>query len=416
MLINFTVGNYRSFRKKATLSMEATSIKELKDSIIQKGKYKLLPSAVIYGANSSGKSNLLTALLTMKRVLLDSVKLNPADELNFDPFALFDEEEQQPIFFEIEFLIDTLKYRYGYSYVSTRIISEWLYEKREKEREYKLFYRLDGDMDISEKLFKEGIGKDESTPANRLFLSLVVQLNGEKSKRVLEWFQHCNYVSGINSDGYEGFTMKMLYEHLEGSKEALAFFKKLNLGFEEITFKEVDIEEDTLPSFLSNAMKEKLKEQIVGKKMLSIKTKHRIFDEKGETKGYKEFSEGKMESEGTKKIIQLSGPIFDTLLTGKVLLVDELEAKLHPLLMHQIIQLFNNPKMNKKGAQLIFVTHNTNLLNIKFFRRDQIWFVEKDAIDETELYSLVEFKDVKNKKIRNDSSLEKNLLVSAKSQ
>ena len=170
-----------------------------------------------------------------------------------------------------------------------------------------------------------------------LFLSLVAQLNGDKSKRVLEWFQHCNYVSGINSDGYEGFTMKMLYEHLEGSKEALAFFKKLNLGFEEITFKEVDIEEDTLPSFLSKAINEKFKEEIDGKKMFSIKTKHRIFDEKGATKGYKEFSVEEMESEGTKKIIQLSGPLFDTLLMAKVLLIDVLEAKLHPLLTHQII-------------------------------------------------------------------------------
>ena len=117
-----------------------------------------------------------------------------------------------------------------------------------------------------------------------------------------------------------------------------------------------------------------------------------------------------MESEGTKKIIEMSGPIFSTLLGGTILLVDELDAKLHPLLTRQIINLFNNPEVNKKGAQLIFATHDTNLLNTKTFRRDQIWFTEKNKTAATDLYSLVEFKDVNGTKIRNDRSLEKDYI------
>jgi len=282
MLINFTVGNYRSFKEKCTLSMEATAIKELKESVITKGKYKLLPSAVIYGANSSGKSNLLRAIATMKQVLLDSVKLNPGDKLDFDPFLLIESKDEQPISFEMEFLIDTTKYRYGYTFVSTRIISEWLYEKLPGEREYNLFLRVEDGIEVSETRFKEGKGREEDTLDNRLFLSLVAQLKGTKSGQIIEWFRYCNYVSGLKSDGYEGLSIRMLHEHLEGCDNALSFFHQLELGFEDITISEIDFRDEMLPSdILSDKLKEQLKKKFSGEKMLSIKTVHQIYNEKG---------------------------------------------------------------------------------------------------------------------------------------
>ena len=117
-----------------------------------------------------------------------------------------------------------------------------------------------------------------------------------------------------------------------------------------------------------------------------------------------------MESEGTKKLIELSGPIFDTLYYGKVLVVDEFDAKWHPILTRNVVKLFMDPEINKKGAQLIFATHDTNLLSVNHFRRDQIWFTEKDQCDSTDLYSLVEFKYDNGKKVRNDSSIEKDYI------
>ena len=155
MLVNFTFKNFRSFRDEKTLSMEASAIKELSKSVIRKGAYKLLPAAVLYGANSSGKSNALFALARMRSIVLDSVKLNPQDTLRSDPFMLDRESAQKPTSFEIQFLKDGVKYRYGFEYDKTRIISEWLYEKQEKEREFNLFLRAGSEFDFRKVIAKQ---------------------------------------------------------------------------------------------------------------------------------------------------------------------------------------------------------------------------------------------------------------------
>lgn len=410
MLINFTLENFRSFMQSHTLSMEMAPIRELKESVITRGKYTLLPSAVIYGANSSGKSNLLRGLGTMKNLILNSVKLNPVDELTFDPFLLLDSNQSKPTSFEAEFLFGTTKYRYGFDYTRTKIIAEWLYETLPKQKEYNLFLRSEDEIKVNKKRFKEGIDKDVSTEDNRLFLSVVAQLKGNKSKEVMKWFDNCNLVSGLDTEGYENYTIKMFRNQVEGCDDALRFFKKLELGFENITVNESPFQDDMLPSNMPDEMKDELKNRFSGEKLISLKTTHKIYDDRGTIIGTKSFNKDKMESEGTKKIIEMSGPLFDTLLNGKVLLIDELDAKLHPLLTRQIISLFSNPELNDKGAQLIFATHDTNLLNIKLLRRDQIWFTEKDQTESTDLYSLAEFKEANGSKIRNDRSLEKDYI------
>ena len=178
MLVNFTFQNFRSFRDEKTLSMEAGSIKELSESVIVHDSYRLLPAAVMYGANSSGKSNVLLALMTMRSVLLGSVRLNPKDELNFQPFKLNLVSKANPTSFEIQFILGNVKYRYGFDYDKTHISKEWLYEKLAGQREFNLFLRVDDEFEISKSRFAEGLGKEKSTPSNRLFVSLVAQLNG----------------------------------------------------------------------------------------------------------------------------------------------------------------------------------------------------------------------------------------------
>lgn len=412
MLVNFTFQNFRSFRDEKTLSMEAGSIKELKESVIQKESYRLLPAAVMYGANSSGKSNVLLALMTMRSVLLGSVRLNPTDELYFQPFKLDLISANTPTSFEIQFLLDDVKYRYGFDYDKTHIRKEWLYEKCTGQREFNLFLRVDNEFEVSKTRFPEGIGKESATPSNRLFVSLVAQLNGAKSMCILDWFNNCNYLSGMDSQGYEGFTLQMFSNHLEGCRQALDFFHHTQLGFNELLVTEKSFSDETISGKMQipEALRSKLVEELKGKKIMEAKTTHNIYDEQGNVSGIGTFDKDEMESEGTKKVIEMSGPIFDTLRLGKVLIVDELDAKLHPLLTRSILQLFMNPETNPHGAQLIFATHDTNLLNLAYLRRDQIWFTEKDKTESTDLYSLLEFKDENGTKIRNDRSVQKDYI------
>lgn len=407
--MNFTVKNYRSFKQEHTFSMEAGSIKEHKESVINKGKLSLLPLAVFYGANSGGKSNLIQAISTMRYMVRRSVQLNEGDELPYDPFALDEISDSQPTLFEIQFIKGEVLYRYGFEYTRKEIVSEWLYEKQFGEKEYELFVRSRDLIDVSPKRFPEGEGKEDLTNSNRLFLSLVAQLKGEKSNSVMGWFRQCNVLSGIDSEGYEAFTLKMFLEHLNGADEAQEFFKTLQLGFTRFSVKKVDIPKDALNS-APESIKSQIEKDLTTGNFVEPITTHNVYDENGFVVGERNFHKNQMESEGTKKVIEMSGPIFDTLNEGKTLIVDELDAKLHPLLTRNIVLLFMDPEKNQHGAQLIFATHDTNLLDLEIIRRDQIWFAEKDKVEATDLYSLVEFKDEDGKKVRNDRDIKRDYI------
>ena len=388
MLVNFTFKNFRSFRDEMTLSMEAASIQELADAVVKTCGEDLLPVAVMYGANSSGKSNVLKALKAMRDVLLSSVKLNPKDKLDAEPFSLDLTSSSEPTSFESQFTLNGSKFRYGFDYTSEMIISEWLYEKRPGEREFELFLRSGNEFKISKTRFSEGIGKQDSTPANRLFVSLVAQLNGKVSQSILDWFSNIEYISGLYNDAYIGKTLTMVYEENNGYLEVLNFLGQSQLGFNGLAITKDSSRE----------------------KPLEAKSVHNIYDKEGNIVDKRQFLIEDMESEGTKKMIEIAGPIVDAIRLGQILIVDELDAKLHPFLTRKIISMFMDKNINKNGAQLIFATHDTNLLNIQYLRRDQIWFTEKDKTDSTELYSLVEFRDDAGNKVRNDRNIEKDYI------
>lgn len=388
MLVNFTFKNFRSFRDEMTLSMEAASIQELSEAVVKSCDEELLPVAVMYGANSSGKSNVLKALKAMRDVLLNSVKLNPKDKLDAEPFCLDLTSAEQPTSFEIQFTLNGSKFRYGFDYTANEILAEWLYEKRVGEREFELFLRSGNEFKISKTRFAEGNGKQDATPSNRLFVSLVAQLNGKLSQSILDWFSSIEYISGMDGKEYAGKTLEMLFLNQQGATEIKQLFTETNLGFNEL-----DIELDD-----SVAMK------------MKAESVHNLYDADGTMVGVRTFSTDKMESEGTKKMIEIAGPLVNAILSGKILVVDELDAKLHPFLTRKIIGLFMDREINRNGAQLIFATHDTNLLNLQYLRRDQIWFTEKDKTDSTELYSLVEFRDDAGNKVRNDRNIEKDYI------
>lgn len=404
MFIYLKIKNFRSIKDERVFSMEASSIKELKSSVYNVRDHKLLPVAVFYGANSSGKTNILLALQKMRRLVLRSVKLNPGDKLDYEPFELNNHTLSEPTMFEVQFICDTTIYRYGFEYDKDIIYKEWLFEKQEKQKEYNLFARVESNFDISKTRFPEGLGKDESTETNRLFISLVAQLKGAKAKLILDWFKNSNVITGLDTEGYEGITIEMLKNNKEGSKQALDFFHHLQLGFNNIVFIERKFSEVAeLWSHTDTELLEKYKDETV----IETLTTHNVYNDDKVVVSQRNFSKDRKESEGTKKIIEISGPLFDTLINGKVLFVDELDAKLHPLLTISIVKLFMNKNTNPKGAQLVFATHDTHLLNLSILRRDMIWFAEKDCDESTDIYSLIEFKDENGLKVRNDRSIEK---------
>jgi uncharacterized protein len=399
MLVEFTVGNFLSFHEKRTLNLEAKGISELKKNICAFDAEKILRSAVVYGANSSGKSNLLRALERMREVVLSSVKLNNGDELLYSPFLLSTKTEKQATFFEIIFWQNSVRYRYGFEYTLREIENEWLYAGKTAKSEKPLFIRTVDGIGIVAK-FKEGKGAESKTNENRLFISLVAQLGGNIAQQVLQFFTDYNLLSGLEHNDYTGYTMRMLHKNLDGTKESLKLFQNLKLGFREIKAIEAEISTAELREDMPAKLRAKLIKELNGSRAVSLKTVHNKFNAKGKIN----------ESEGTNKIIDLSGPLFDTLKNGKILVIDELDAKLHPLITIGIVELFNNAETNPNNAQLLFATHDTNLLGEDLFRRDQIWFTEKDEQEQTDLYALYDFNLPDGTKVRNDTNLEKNYI------
>ncbi|WP_321298158.1 ATP-binding protein [Marinifilum fragile] len=408
MIIEFTVGNFLSFKENKTLSLEATNITEFKESVFKVDKYRLLKSAVLYGANSSGKSNFIKAMSTMKRIVMTSVEKSSASKFEITPFLLNTSSEEKPSYFEIVFLIDNSRYRYGFEVDNNSIYGEWLF-KLDGEDEVPLFIREENGIGVTDE-FDEGAGLESKTRENALFLSVVDQFNGEESGKIIGWFNKWGTISGLSHDNYRGVTFSLLDE--EKSKERLLdFFKDLDLGFQQLKFRKEKFQESFLPTDLPSEILDDIINDLQGKTIARISTVHKKFNEDGSQIGYRDFDLRDQESSGTNKVIDISGPIFATLLGGGVLVIDELDAKLHPLMTAAITNLFNSPEYNTNNAQLIFATHDTNLLSYGRFRRDQIYFLEKDKYEASDLYSLIEYKeDGSSAKIRKDRSFEKDYI------
>ena len=410
MLIEFTVGNYLSMKDIKTLSLEATSIKEYEENIFHALNHKLLRSVVIYGANSSGKSNYLKSMSTMRRIVLTSGKSASTDPLNVIPFLLNTETSKAPSHFEVFFVLEGKRYRYGFEVFTTHVETEWLF-KLVNKKEIPLFIREKEKIEIAE-CFEEAKGLQNKTRNNALFLAIIDQFNGLTARKILKWFNNWVIISGLIHDNYRGITLDML-EKEEFKKMLQDFYIKLDLGFHEINF---TLSELTTEKLISKKFPEEIIKQIVSQfkgesvKFGELETVHNVYDNEGNFVSTRKFDSDQQESAGTNKIIDISGALFSTLKKGGVLIVDELDAKLHPLITLAIIRLFNSPETNKQNAQLIFATHDTNLLSHGCFRRDQIYFTEKDQFESTDLYSLVEYKE-NGSKVRKDRSYEKDYIA-----
>lgn len=410
MLIEFTVGNFRSFKEPVTLSLVAANTKARDPQVNQNNtialdeKLTLLTSAAVYGANASGKSNLVAALARMREFVLESSRESRAEEpIDHQPFLLNTATENQPSLFQVIFrLNDRVTYRYGFEIDAQRVQAEWLFQTRpDAAKEERLFARDSDEIRVA-RAFKEGTGLKKKTRPNALFLSVAAQWNGPTATRVLQWFDQLNLILGLSDLIYRGYTAQQFANGLLKEK-ILEFVKELDLGIADILSEEVEDAQLPFPKNVPPELKAFLLKSAPERQVV-IKTTHPRWDADGNLVAPQVFELAGQESEGTQKLFYLAGPVLETLLNGGVLVIDEMEARLHPLIARAIIQKFNALETNPRRAQLVFTTHDTNLLSNKAFRRDQIWFIEKDRMGCSHLYSLAELK------VRNDASFEKDYI------
>jgi AAA15 family ATPase/GTPase len=398
MLIEFSVGNYRSFKDVVTLSMvaadEATGNDELdKNNVFKVNQnFSLLKSAAIYGANASGKSNLILALYFMQSFVINSSKLQITDKINLEKFRLSSETEDKPSFFKIVFHLDNKIYEYSFEVTQERVISEGL-SCTPKTRKTNIFSREKDKIKYSKSLLK---GKDvkDLTKKNTLFLSIAAQFNDPLAGKILLWFSRLKIISGSQFENLRQLSLDYLSREPNLKNEIVFLIKKLDLSIKDMSIEVGRTSLDNFHKDIPDRVKNKefrLDNYIYN----SLETYHEKYDLEGRIIGLESFQMNKHESRGTQKIFALLAPVLSALKKSEVLIIDELDSLLHPLMAIAIIGLFNSKITNPKNAQLIFATHDVNLLSNQLFRRDQIWFTEKNRQEATDLYSLVEF-DIDN--------------------
>jgi len=408
MIEEFSFGNFWSFKDIQTLNLTAAKIKSKNGELDQINVFpitkdlSLLKVKAIYGANASGKSNVIKALISFIRIIYFSVKEDKVLEI-IDAFQLNSETIKQPTFFQLIFRICKTRYRYGFEADDKSIKSEWLFSTPSK-REQPLFIREENKIiEINQTHFEEGVlyqklfenSEDPIFTNTSLFLTHLSTTGfGKLSKAIVHAISSITIMPGLGHQGMIGNAAESLND---------AVLKKFMLDFlqkADVSIDSLDVVEIANGNLLNDIDSENEKELKKGKIIVTNKSKYSA-DLKPD--GKTRFSFLQQESEGTIKMFELSPYIYRSLKDGTPLFIDEFDARFHPLLTKKIVELYNSTE-NKK-AQLVFVTHDTNLLSSDLLRRDQIDFVEKDKYGASHLYTLIEIKGV-----RNDASFEKDYI------
>ena len=371
MLLQFSITNHRSIKETAIISMKAAADKTMKEVLISPdGKKELVPVMAIYGANAAGKSNVIHALLLMREMVCGSyAKPLKGAELPYEPFAFVD-GQTEPTTFEIIYYYESIKYAYGFSFDKDRIISEYLYHWP-NGREALVFSREKDEYEFRESI-QEQLTLAGRTSENRLYLTSSNEWNCAQTEKAYLWFQ--KNLRGLIATGVSNeSTIDAIRKGGDGKQRILKEMMLADLG-------------------ICNVELSGTKEKPI------ISTVHQLTDDSGEKKQYT-LRLGQ-ESVGTQRFFSRIGLWMDALNSGAVLVVDEIEASMHPLLTRHLIEMIQDQTTNQNHAQLIFTTHDTGLLDLKLLRRDQIWFAEKDEKTmQTDIYALTEFSPRKEENI-----------------
>ncbi len=382
MVVEFSLSNYRSFNTVQTLSFRATG-SEKSDldvtNIVNTEDGRLLKTIGIYGPNGSGKSNLLKGLEVMRRIVTASLD-SESPKRYLDPFLLQRNKDSEAGFFQLVILLNEKKYRYGFTLAqSGDISSEWLYGPADKNDTY-YFKRKDKNVSINKERFEEGDGIPlEKLRSDALFLSFCSSYDGDISKTIRSYISRRITMDKplIRRSGV--FGMSSAYQITNnlierGSKDTvLKWLQEVGLNYLDVTLSEGD----------ERGFKE----------VVFIKNK---YDSDGNISGFVSLPMLAQESEGTKKYYNYIGRIQSKFERGGLFSSDEIDANFHPTLLKKLVSLFNNPQVNKAGAQLLFTSHDTNLMDPAIMRRDQFYFTEKNILEETHLYSLADLKGIRN--------------------
>jgi AAA15 family ATPase/GTPase len=302
----------------------------------------------------------------------------------------------------VSFIYKELKYRYGFELDGEKVISEHLYHNTTKETF--LFKRNKQSIEINKSSFKEGLGKETEARENVLFVSLLATLNKDISSNIINWFKEVQLINGVNDFSHARYTIEKIKQEPKFLTWVSYFLRDLEIA----NVSTIEEEFSMLDLFESNEKaNQSLHSKMEEKKLKSdtIVTFHRKYDKDNLYLDLVPFQLEREESEGTKKLIYLLGPIYDSLKNGKVLFIDELDSRLHTLLTVRLIKLFHDYNINQ--SQLIFISHDTNIMDKEIFRRDQIWFVEKDQFGSSQLLTLGDFKSTH---VRSTTSFNRNYL------
>ena len=402
MLIQFNFKNFKSFRDEASLDLSAAKMTEFSDRVVSEGNDKILPMAAIYGANASGKSNIYNAFEYMADYVIESFKYGDEEE-KFDeyrptPFLFDSVSNDAESSFEVYFTIPGDKaektYNYGFCVDRHGVTEEWLNSKAKTARKYaSIFYRSteENTLDLSglPKSSRDNI--QVALEKQVLIVSLGAKLKVTKCKDIRDWFMANEF-----ADFGDPFTNFFLSRRLpKGFVDDASVQKKVIEYFASFDEHIKDFEIEKLPHDADS------KEETY-----KISSLHKKID--SDTFAAIPLS---MESAGTLKMFALYPELQDVLEKGSVFFIDELNARLHPLLVRNFLLTFLNPEINTKHAQLIFTTHDTWQLSNQLLRRDEVWFTEKDEQGISKLYSLADFVDESGTRIRKDESYEKNYLI-----
>lgn len=402
MLIEFRVANFRSFHEEQTLSLVASKDKALPGNLITGdlipgGKLNLLKSAALYGANASGKSNLIKALMAFQAFITRSAtRMNLDDRIpGIVPFKLSTDSREKPSTFEAAFIVGDTRYRYGFSATSERVHAEWLdahppppsRKQTWFEREY------DPETDQTKWTFRGPLAKEkkilvEMTRDNGLVLSRGAELNIESLKGVYRLFSQRLYIADLSD--HPVLLIQETANHVRNDttfeKRVVKMLQHADLGIDGVTVVEDEYWND------ADDLARKIAETFVNENPVemtrwAVRTAHRLVD----SEEHQVFDLGREESNGTRRFFGVIGLVLTALDKGMVLVFDELDSSMHPLLTRKVIELFQSPDANTKGAQLIFATHDSTQMDSELFRRDQIYIVEKKNSGASELFSLYDF-------------------------
>ncbi|MBJ7474416.1 MAG: hypothetical protein RL373_1290 [Pseudomonadota bacterium] len=395
MLIEFRVKNFRSLRDEQTLSLVADKDKSLQESNTMPSGIKaaptLLRSMVIFGPNAGGKSNLIKALQFMRAVVAESASvMQPGQTFHTQSFRFEGTSVAQPTEFDVSFVLDGIRYQFGFALTAQRITREYLlvYKAFKPQLWFERYFDEESGKDLYD--FGTGLKGPKSvwegaTRPNALFLSMAVQLNSEQLQPVFAWFVNQLAIFNEITPLGQHFSIEMLRKP-EGKRAICDFLTSADISISDIEVVTRKVSGQAVHFDVAAEKTEVRNEEQEVHELLF----HHVTDH-----GEAVFSLGD-ESMGTRNLLFLTGPVLEILDKGMVLVVDELGSSLHPLLVRRLVELFQNSRFNKKGAQLIFTSHDTSLLDQDLFRRDQIWFVEKDRDQASKLYPLSDFSPRKN--------------------